>query len=273
MKTILAAIDFTAASHNAAIYATELAKAFNARLVIFNAYLPIPVPLTEALVAVVPDDPEPFIAQRLNDEIEELDPEGIVDLDAKFLKGRASDAIKEAARRWKADLIVMGMKKEHKDVRRLFGSTVTALIGKTTVPLLVIPEEARFTPVKSIALATDTDIAEDANSHIADVLCEIGQQFRSKLYVVRIEKNAPVDGFQRPNRLHNKVSSLWPEYLYPYGADILKSLQGFTEKNDITILAMIPHQHTLLEKWFLPSQTRAMAFATHIPLLVLPEKA
>jgi len=144
MKTILAAIDFSAASHNAAIYATELAKAFNARLIIFHAYLPIPVPLTEALVAVVPDDPEPFIAQRLNDEIEELDPECLVEMDAKFLKGRASEAIKAVALRYKADLVVVGMKKEHHDVRRLFGSTVTALIGKTTVPLLVVPEEARF---------------------------------------------------------------------------------------------------------------------------------
>src|SRR5687767_1167067 len=107
MKTILAAIDFTAASHNAAIYATELAKAFLARLIVFHAYLPIPVPLTEALVAVVPDDPEPFIAQRLNDEIEELDPQCLVELDAKFLKGRASEAIKEAAHRYNADLIIL----------------------------------------------------------------------------------------------------------------------------------------------------------------------
>jgi nucleotide-binding universal stress UspA family protein len=273
MKTILAAIDFSAASHNAAIYATELAKAFHARLIIFNAYLPIPVPLTEALVAVIPDDPEPLIAQRLNDEIEELDPELLVEIDAKFLKGRASDAIKETAHRYKADLIILGMKKDHQDVRRLFGSTVTALIGKTTVPLLVVPEEAKFKPVRSIALATDTDIAETANSHIADVLCEIGQQFHSHLYVVRVENNVLKDGFERPNRLHTKICTLSPEYLYPYGTNIKKSLQRFTNKNDITMLAMIPHQHTLLEKWFLTSETKAMAFATEIPLLVLPEKA
>ena len=204
MKTILAAIDFSAASHNAAIYATELAKAFNARLVVFHAYLTIPVPLTEALVAVVPDDPEPFIAHRLNNEIEELDPEGIVDMDARFMEGRASDAIKEAARRFNADLIVLGMKKENKDVRRLFGSTVTALTGKTTVPLLVVPEEARFSPVRSIALATDTDITDDTNSHITDTLCEIGQQFGSKLYVVRIANHLTADRFQRPGRLHNR---------------------------------------------------------------------
>lgn len=273
MKTILAAIDFTAASHNAAIYATQLAKAFNARLVVFNAYLPIPVPLTETLVAIVPEDPEPYIEQHLKDEVEELDPDGFVTIETSHAQGRAFEAIREAARTWDADLIVMGMKQHHKDVRRMFGSTITSLIGKLPVPILVVPEEASFVAPKSIALATDTDIADDANSHIADALCEIGQQFRSKLYVVRIVKNVLEDGFQRPARLHTMVCKLWPEYVYPYGTDVSKTLQQFVDKNNITILAMIPHQHTLFEKWFVTSQTKAMAFATHIPLLVLPEKA
>lgn len=272
MKTILAAIDFSAASHNAAKYATELARAFNARLVVFNAYLPIPVPLTETLVTIVPEDPEPHIEQRLKDEVEELDPHGFVDIETCHMQGRASEAIREAAHTWQADLVIMGMKQHHKDVRRLFGSTVTALIGNMPVPLLVVPEEARFLAPKSIALATDADVADDANSHIADTLCEIGQQFRSKLYVVRIVKNVLEDGFQRPGRLHDMVRELWPEYVYPYGTDVSKTLLQFVEKNDITILAMIPHQHTLFEKWFVTSQTKAMAFATHIPLLVLPKQ-
>jgi nucleotide-binding universal stress UspA family protein len=273
MKTILAAVDFTEASHNAALYATELARAFQARLVVFNAWLPIPVPLTEALVAVVPEDPEPFIAQRLADETEELDPTGQVHIETCLLKGRASEAIKEAARRCKADLVVMGMKQDHKDVRRLFGSTVTALIGKTSVPVLVVPEETRFTAPQSIVLATDSDIASDANSHIADALCEIGKQFRSKLFVVRIVKEVMEEGFQKPAHLHARVCTLWPEYVYPYGTDISKTLRQFVDKNNISMLAMIPHQHTLFEKWFVTSQTKSMVFATHVPLLVLPERS
>ncbi|MBO9561504.1 MAG: universal stress protein [Niastella sp.] len=273
MKTILVAVDFTEASHNAAKYATELARAFHARLVIFNAYVPVPMPLSEALVAVVQDDQEPYIEQRLKDLTEELDPSETIDIEMSKAIGRASDGIRQAARQWQADLIVMGMKHMHHDVRRIFGSTVTALIGKIAVPLLIIPEEASFKVPGSIALATNSDIDTGANSHIADALCEIGHQFRSKLYVVRVVNNVPENGFQRPEALHNKVESLWPEYVYPYGIDVSRSLQQFVEKKNIDILAMIPHQHTFFEKLFLGSQTKAMAFATHIPLLVLPEIA
>lgn len=272
MKTILAAIDFTAASRNAALYAAELAKAFNARLVVFHAYLPIPVPLSEALVTMEPDDPEPIIDQSLHNEIEELDPTGLLEIEPVHVRGRASDAIKAAARAWHADLIVMGMKQEDKGLRRLFGSTVTALIGKMAIPLLVVPEEARFTAIKSIALATDKDIDENGNDNLTDALCAIGQQFHSRLYVVRVVNNVPGDGFLRPTHLHQQIRGLSPEYVYSNGMNILKDLKEFTDKNNISMLAMIPHQHTLLEKWFLTSQTKAMAFATHIPLLLLPER-
>lgn len=272
MKTILVAVDFTEASHNAAKYATELAKAFHARLVIFHAYVPVPVPLSEAMVALAPDDPEPYIEQRLKDLTGELDPSETIEIEMNKAIGRASDCIRQAARHWQADLIVLGMKRMHHDVRRIFGSTVTALIGKIAVPLLVIPEEASFKVPGSIALATDSDIAAGANSHIADALCEIGKQFRSKLYIVRVVNNVPENGFQRPEALHNKVESLWPEYVYPYGIDVSRSLQQFVEKKNIDILAMIPHQHPFFERLFLSSQTKVMAFATHIPLLVLPEK-
>lgn len=48
MKTILAATDFSAAAHNAAVYAASLAKVFSARLVIYNAWQQILSPAMEA---------------------------------------------------------------------------------------------------------------------------------------------------------------------------------------------------------------------------------
>lgn len=47
MKTILVATDFSAAAHNASLYAVELARAFNARIILFNAFQQAPVPVSE----------------------------------------------------------------------------------------------------------------------------------------------------------------------------------------------------------------------------------
>jgi nucleotide-binding universal stress UspA family protein len=275
MKTILAAVDFTAASHNAALYATELAKTFNARLVLINVFQLIPVPLSDLIVSVTPDNPADQSAIELKEEAEMLDPTGIIDIETYSVQGRADQVIAEAVNKWQPDIVIAGMKKNNKGVRRLFGSTITALIGKINVPLLVIPEDVPFTTPKAIALATDADINLQTNPHAVDTLCEIANRFYSKLYMVRIVKDVfdeIIEMHNRPVKLNQAVDQLHPEYVYPYGNNVPKTLNEFAATKHITMLAMIAHQHNLFERWFVTSTTRAMSFATNIPLLIVPEK-
>lgn len=55
MKTFLIATDFSAASRNATQYGIALAKAFNGRVILVNAYQQVPVTVTEPLIFVAPD--------------------------------------------------------------------------------------------------------------------------------------------------------------------------------------------------------------------------
>jgi len=172
-------------------------------------------------------------------------------------------------------MVITGMKKHGKGIGRLFGSTVTSLIGKLSVPLLVIPQEAAYIPPRFIALATDADLNPKTNPHVTDVLCEIAQEFYSKLYMVRIVKDEVDEAFEmhnRPFRLNGIVRELNPEYVFPHGDNVLKTLNDFVAACDISMLCMIAHQHKIFEHWFFTSNTRAMTFETHVPLLILPEK-
>ena len=275
MKTILAAVDFTAASHNAALYATELAKTFKARLVLINVFQLIPVPLSDLIVTVTPDNPGDQSVFELKEEAELLDPTGIIDIQTQSIQGRADEVIAEAVKKWQPDLVIAGMKKNNKGIRRLFGSTITALIGKMNVPLLVIPETVPFTIPKAIALATDADINPETNPHATDALCEIANRFNAKLYMVRIVKDIfdeIIEMHNRPVKLNHAVNQLQPEYVYPYGNNVPKTLNEFTQAKQVTMLAMIAHQHNLFERWFIASTTRTMTFVTNIPLLIVPER-
>ena len=51
MKTILIATDFSTASHNASMYGVEFAKAINAKIILFNAYI-IPKPAPSINVSI-----------------------------------------------------------------------------------------------------------------------------------------------------------------------------------------------------------------------------
>ena len=94
-----------------------------------------------------------------------------------------------------ADIIIVGMKKTGRSFRKLFGSTVTTLAEIATIPLIVVPEEARYTNPVTIVLANEADLEESADKHVLDALIEIGEKFYSRLYMVRVAKNKHHEAF------------------------------------------------------------------------------
>ena len=172
-----------------------------------------------------------------------------------------------------ADLIIAGMKGSGKATRKFFGSTVTSLARKTTVPIIVIPEGTPYRSPGTIALAND--ISPQADTHLLDVLRSLVERFHSTLYIVRIitkKSDEVIEVLNRPSNLSKMVGKLEPLYEYPLDKNITKALDNFISTHHVDMLAMIPHKESLPESWFLRSNTREMLFKTNIPLLILPEE-
>lgn len=273
MKTILVATDFSKASYNASLYGIELAKAFNANLVLFSAYQPIPVPVTEAPMVINLQDLKNLTQEQLDDCSSMINVGNKVHLETLCKEGTTVKSILEIAKIKKADVIIAGMKSSGRGIRRIFGSAVTELSKKTTVPMIVVPEEAKYSDLEVIALANDSDIEPESDKHILDALRSIATRFHSRLYMVRIAKNEFQEAFEvlnRPFRLNNIIRTLDPQYEYLWGKDIPKALNAFIDKHKVNMLALLPHKHSLLEKFFFESTTHSMVFETKIPLLILP---
>ena len=274
MKTILVATDFSEASRNASIYAAQLASAFNARLLLFGAYQHIAVPVTEAPVLLASEYVRKITQQLLEQEKASLSTAYEIDIEISCNEGPAADMILITAREKKADLIIAGMKDYGIGLRKLLGSTVTALARKTKIPLIVIPANATYTPISSIALAIESDLETDANNHLLDALKEIGEKFHSKLYLIKVVNNRWNQAYQfsnRPLKLTKLISTLNPLYECVEGNDIISALNQFIKGYRIDMLAMLPHKHSLMDTWFIKSTTRSMVFKTQVPLLILPD--
>jgi nucleotide-binding universal stress UspA family protein len=275
MKTILIATDFAEAAHNAALYAAELARAFNARLILFSAYDQASVPVSEIPVLTSAD--MGIRAKRgLEDEKRLLKGNGFL-VETSSKPGIPASSIMQAVEENKADIIIAGMKKGAQaiSIRRFFGSTVTALLKKLPVPLLVVPETAPFRDLSAIALANESDVAPDSDPHLLDILREIGERFHSKLYLVRVTRNRFQEAYEvlnRPFRINKMVRTLDPVYECIEGKDVPQALTEFTEAYHINLLALLRPQHTLLERWFIKSTTRTVIFESQIPLLIIPER-
>ena len=272
MKTILVATDFSAASRSALLYGAALAKALNAKIVLFSAYQMVPGPITDSLTIVSRAEMKELTQRQLDMEILASDLEDTISIQTRCDENMPVDGILKAAEEEQADLIVAGMKSSNKGLRKIIGSSATTLARKTIVPLVVVPEGLKYTQPLTIALASD--LAPETDMQTIEMLRQIGSGFQSKLYIVRVVKDRShlvYEILNGPARLSKVTRSLDPEYEYPERKSIPDALDEVINIHHIDMLAMVPHKHSLLERLFIKSNTRSMIFKTHIPLLILPE--
>lgn len=273
MKTILAATDFSAAAHNACVYAASLAKVFDARLVVYHAYQEMFTPALETTVFTATPEARKISEERLSREAASLDLFGQLSVDTVMEDADPAFGIQEAAVNCRADVIIVGMKALGKGMRRILGSTVTSLIAKVEVPIIVVPEDYQSGRLKTIAFATDTDADLLTDVHVLRVLRELGERFSCKLYLVHVAKDEMQEAFEvlnPPTRISKIVSSLEPVFQPIIGKKVTRALNDFVDEHQIDMLALLPHKHSLLGRWFMKSTTVKMVFDAKIPLLILP---
>ena len=263
MKTILAPIDFSEASINALSFAAELAKRTSARLVVTNI--------------LDNGENEEETKNKLNaielDLQKSFGPE--LHCEASLAHGDLVDTLKRVIAAEQPQLVVMGTKGASGLKRILLGSNTVNVIAKTTVPILVIPEVARYDNFfhngkNRIVLATDLELLEHEDA--VDILKELALLIADpKVRVLSVRpKNTGLPDMKRLNR-DFLVSIFTPEIeserVTVFSSNVIRGINLYLNKNaDTGLLAMIAHDSgQLIQKHY----TREMASHTHLPLLVL----
>lgn len=275
MKRLLIATDFSPASDRAVEYGLKLAQALDATATIVAVYEEIPVPVadTRSLIFIDGAGSKALVEEGLQRQQTLFQPPGLPLSQTLAVKGPVVASILDTAAELKADMIIAGMKGKGKSARKLLGSTVTALAKKTAVPLLVVPEDARFVPPADILLGEN--IHQNTNIHILDPLRELTSVFKSKLYALHVIQNGTREYLEI---LHGRtplqdLDKTWDiRYEFEMGGNVADRLNNFARTHKIELVVMIPRQHSLPERWFMKSHTREMIFEARLPLLLLPER-
>lgn len=272
MKTILIATDFSEASHNASLYGLELAKALEAKAVLFHAY-ENPVIAPDSIIIDSFGKMGKIAADQMIKETGIIEDQNSYPFETFCEEGSAAHTLIKKAKEINASIIVTGFKGNGKALRQIFGSTATALAKQSTVPVLIVPEQAKFFAPDSIVFAND--ISVDTDIHVLDNLKEIVERFKARLYVVKVVKNKTEEWHEVMNTAETllmAVRKLDSEFDYPVDKDIVHALNEFTEKHKVKMVAMMPHKHFWSDIFFGKRNTTGMIFHTKIPLLILPEK-
>ncbi|MDR3714222.1 MAG: universal stress protein [Puia sp.] len=271
MKTLLIATDFSTAARNATEYGLGLAGAFGAEIVLVSAYEQMPIPVIGSTALTSPDDMREIVRGQLEEEATKLITPATIRHEVLSRKGSTVAAILSAARDTNADLVIVGMGGSGKTYRKVFGSTATALAGKTPVALLVVPEGAAYAPPFSIAIASD--VLREQDHQVPAIVLKLAERFQSKLYIIRIfskQAGEVIEILHHSATSDSIVGSFSPLCEIPATNRVADALAQFISANPVSMLVMTPHLRSAPEQWFLRSNTRELIFKTGIPLLILP---
>ncbi|MBO3098985.1 universal stress protein [Gelidibacter pelagius] len=252
MKSILYATDYSESSVAALKYAYQMSLGLNAKLWVVHVFespsamqarARIPFPNREQDTFKKHNDKlEAFCIEHLGGDLETLN------ISVEAIQDKSSvDGIVSKAEKIQSLLIVTGLNSTSKLRRLIMGSTARGLVEKAPYPVLTIPEDAHYSPIKTIVYASDFQ-QEDL-----DALCKlatIAKPLEAKIKIVHIcplEKTVcDVEQTLRKEKIDKHVKYANVELDVLYSDDIFTELKRYSEKNNADIIGMLERENTSL---------------------------
>lgn len=276
--------DFSANATHAAEYGYYLAKQMMADIILCNA-ITIPAEVPQAGVIVWPMEEIDMLQKDSDEELKKLYDHLIKHKKAEGFHpavtmvnecGTLPDVVNNIINTQYADLVVMA--NHHSDglSTLLLGNHTSKMINCATQPLLLVPGEVKFTPIKTIAFAIDL---ENAESDLEEVykLIPLAKRLNAGILITHIhdEKYQTAALKKHMGDLLTELSSnanyAKISYRVVTSGNIEKGLTWLCEHAQIDMLAMHHRQHGFFDWITNSSHTQKMAGHLSIPLLVFTD--
>lgn len=271
MKNILVPIDFSSASRNASEYAVSMALKTGCKIHLLHVYLEPGTSVESAPLSTMVQTQLGITKEaQINKELEFLEKKYSTTISGDVEVGFTGDTINKIASRQNTDLIVLGQKTESK--HNMFGETVTKMIRKTKVPLLVVPEQVTYNNLKNLVLAIDFATIPHGSSFA--ILFDIIKSFDASLRVIHVDaKGADLKSSEIAEKLQfgRVLSKVNYSYDRIESDDVEKDILKFVQAYPTDLLVMLAHHHSAFERLFSEIHTRSLSFHLPVPLLILKD--
>lgn len=279
MKQILFPTDFSEAANTAFVYALRFADSFNAELIVLHVYdLPIvetpPMPESTAeIFDIVEMNQFESFREQLPElhQIAERKGLGHVKMRNMLLYGDLIYNMNKVCNDEEIDMIVMGTKGASGLKETFLGSATASVMANAKVPVLGIPADAEYHPIKNIVFTTQY---RDKDNNALRHTLEIARKFNAATHCLYIKGDEdPEDVNERINewKIFYKDEML-DFYNIDGSGDLEQTIFDFIERHKVDLLVMRKHKRGFFEGLFHKSLTKKLAYHTRIPLLVFREE-
>jgi nucleotide-binding universal stress UspA family protein len=266
MKKILVPTDFSKNAFIASQYACSLAKAAGYEVELFHVYIVLYSGFEESGTSVKhmvwADDEAHKAMETLTLSLQESFPE--VSIMGHCQRGFLID---ELAQKWKQDdklgLIVMGTKGATNVTESILGSTTYEVLKKSTIPVLVVPEDTGDFVLDQVGFFSDYNEDELDAIHYCHQLLPLKYQ----THLIHLQ-TASDRSAEKAENWAGKVELAFPnaafkiEMIEVEKADF-NAVASLTKTESLDLLVFMRPHKPFFEKLFKPSLTKAMA---HYPI-------
>lgn len=280
MKHILVPTDFSASADNALDVAVNLAAESKAEIILMNSYETTGSAITDYMGVNREYDRQ--IIEETTTKLNEIKTRVVGTRNVSISTAVYTEAINESINNIigdkNIDLVVMGTTGASGLKEKIWGSNTASVTQKSKKPVLVIPEEYKWSAPKKILFATnrfeDTDdilqpLFDFVHLFKAQTLAAVFSNEDTDIAGTVMEHSRNIHQFEQ--KLKTKFGeTLTAEHLS--GDSFIQTLEDYITENQIDIVAMVSHHRSFLDSIFHSSATKKMAYHTQIPLLVIPEK-
>lgn len=273
METIIVPTDFSSAARNALDYAVELAKFFDARIVLVNAF---PV-LAGNYEMPFPADPVSTLLQEAEERLKHLKKEIQLihgeDFNIEYSAGMGSpiNIIEEAVKDNNADLIVMGIVGEAGNLKeRIIGSTAIDVARKLDTPAFIIPATVKYKRIRKISFACDLEKTEQTD--LVFVVKFFSKVFDAELEIVNVgppEEVITTDKAVTYLYLEDKLKNVKHTVFHIDGEEAAIELENYYKAYSTDVIMLNPKKHNLFYHLFNHSVTKNLAFHSNLPILAI----
>lgn len=167
------------------------------------------------------------------------------------------------------DIIVMGTRGKTNNKKITFGSHTLQVLKYVQCPVLVIPENYKYTKPRHVLFPTDYLIPYKRRE--LKLLCEMVSPYRAKIDMLYISKSDKLSMRQEDNRdfLKETLCKNVINFLVVNSKDIVNTIYKYINENKIDMLVMVNTRHSFLENILFQSTIDEFTLNLDIPFLAL----
>jgi len=260
MKTILVPLGNSNKAICTLQYAVDYASVCDAKIYVIQVY-----GLANATYAMKKMDTilEADTKKELAHILSKVDAKNI-EIISKPVKGPITDSISRIAKQLNVDLVIASAKNSSADSSIYLGPITGGLVKNTDLPMLIVPKDYVFKPIKNILLSLKSGVLK--RSHVLDPLHNLINVFKAKVNLLHV---ITPHNTEDDNTLDNQFKAVANNIIKSENATVFQGVLEHLLGVNPDMLCVIRRKRGFFSRLWEQSSVKKIDFESRIPLLVL----